>query len=93
MTTIVPPPAGRAVPPLPRCATVRALLGPDLRRGEAPDPDPRPDQAVVAVRATSVNRGEARRVGGDPDGELPGWELAGVVEAAAADGRLVLRIG
>jgi NADPH:quinone reductase len=65
---------------------MRALLAPDLRLGEAPDPDPRPSEAVVAVRATSLNRGEARRVASDPDGSVPGWDVAGVVAAQAADG-------
>jgi len=65
---------------------MRALLAPDLRIGEVGDPVALPHQAVVAVRATSLNRGECRRVGGDPDGVLEGWDVAGVVERAAADG-------
>jgi NADPH:quinone reductase-like Zn-dependent oxidoreductase len=65
---------------------MRALLAPDLRLGEAPDPEPRHDEALVAVRAFSLNRGESRRIADDPDGEVPGWDVAGVVERAAADG-------
>lgn len=65
---------------------MRALLAPDLRLADAPDPQPQRDEAVVAVSAFSLNRGESRRVSGDPDGEIPGWDVAGVVETAAADG-------
>jgi NADPH2:quinone reductase len=65
---------------------MRALLAPDLRLAEAADPQPRQDEALVAVHAFSLNRGESRRVASDPEGEIPGWDVAGVVERAAADG-------
>jgi NADPH2:quinone reductase len=65
---------------------MRALLAPDLRLAEAPDPQPERDEALVAVHAFSLNRGESRRVASDPEGEVPGWDLAGVVERPAADG-------
>jgi NADPH:quinone reductase-like Zn-dependent oxidoreductase len=53
-----------------------------------PVPDPIPDrgEAVVRVRAISLNRGEVRRSTMAAAGWRPGWDLAGHVERAAADG-------
>jgi len=53
-----------------------------------PVAEPSPDraEAVVRVRALSLNRGEVRRSGTAAAGWRPGWDLAGVVERAAADG-------
>src|SRR5918996_4076173 len=52
-----------------------------------PVPEPVPDrgEAVVRVRALSLNRGEVRRAGMAAAGWRPGWDLAGTIERAAAD--------
>jgi NADPH:quinone reductase-like Zn-dependent oxidoreductase len=50
------------------------------------DPVPERDEAIVRVRAISLNRGEVRRSGQAQAGWRPGWDLAGVVDVAAADG-------
>ena len=53
-----------------------------------PVAEPVPDraEAVVRVRALSLNRGEVRRAGMAAAGWRPGWDLAGTVERMAADG-------
>jgi NADPH:quinone reductase-like Zn-dependent oxidoreductase len=50
------------------------------------EPVPERADAVVRVRAVSLNRGEVRRSGAAAAGWRPGWDLAGEVERAAADG-------
>jgi NADPH:quinone reductase len=58
-----------------------------LRLGDAPDPDPAPDETLVRVTATSLNSGEVKHgVANVPDGTVLGWDAAGTVEKAAADG-------
>ncbi|MFI0479374.1 alcohol dehydrogenase catalytic domain-containing protein [Actinomadura sp. 9N215] len=53
---------------------------------EAPEPTPRPGQAVVRVRAFSINRGELALLKARPAGWRPGQDVAGVVVQPAADG-------
>jgi len=74
---------------------VRAIVleehgGPEvLRLGEAPDPDPGPDDVLVEVRATAVNRADLlQRLGlypGPPGAvEIPGLDFAGRVADTGA---------
>ncbi|HTX46893.1 MAG TPA: zinc-binding dehydrogenase [Solirubrobacteraceae bacterium] len=69
---------------------MRALLSetvpPFVRLGEAPDPKPEPGQALVEVRAFSLNRGETKRLATMEPGSVTGWDVAGVVRTPAANG-------
>jgi NADPH:quinone reductase-like Zn-dependent oxidoreductase len=53
---------------------------------EVPEPEPAIDQALVDVRAVSLNRGECGMLRTADEGWRPGWDLAGVVVVPAADG-------
>ena len=57
-----------------------------LSRGEQPEPEPRRNEAIVEQRASSLNRGEIRRLPERREGTTPGWDVAGVVTQPAADG-------
>lgn len=53
---------------------------------DVPEPRPAPDEAVVEVHASSVNRGELALLGVRPDGWRPGQDIAGAVVRSASDG-------
>jgi NADPH2:quinone reductase len=65
-------------------AAPRAPGGLELR--DVAEPAPAADQAVVSVRAVSLNRGECSALRQAEDGWRPGWDVAGVVARSAADG-------
>lgn len=51
-----------------------------------PRPVPRDGEALIRVFASSLNAGELRRARSAPAGQPIGWDLAGAVVRAAADG-------
>src|SRR3989441_6666895 len=63
-------------PEAPGRLVIRSVAAPVTDRGEA----------LVRVRAISLNRGEVRRSTMAAAGWRPGWDLAGEVERPAADG-------
>jgi NADPH:quinone reductase-like Zn-dependent oxidoreductase len=53
---------------------------------EAPEPQVGPSEALIEVRAVSLNRGEVRRLPARAEGTIPGWDVAGIVRQAGPDG-------
>ena len=67
-------------------ALVSKQAAPFAELAEVPDPTPRPDEALVEVKAFSLNRGETRRLQTLEAGTVTGWDLAGTVRQPAHDG-------
>jgi NADPH:quinone reductase len=68
-------------------AVVNTPSGPEpVAIREVAEPELRPNEALVAVHAFSLNRGELRLFQVRPEGWRPGQDIAGVVLRAAADG-------
>ena len=57
-----------------------------LELAETDDPVASAGETLVEVRAVSLNRGEARYLPRREAGTVHGWDVAGVVRRAAADG-------
>src|SRR3954462_15982058 len=71
----------------PMLAIVNTPGGPEpVAIREVPQPQPRPNEALVAVHAFSLNRGELRLFQVRPEGWRPGQDIAGIVVKQAADG-------
>jgi NADPH:quinone reductase len=67
-------------------ALVAAADPPHIAIAEVPEPQPLPFEALVDVKAFSLNRGEVKALAGATPGRVHGWDVAGVVAQAAADG-------
>ncbi|HUB04435.1 MAG TPA: zinc-binding dehydrogenase [Solirubrobacteraceae bacterium] len=69
---------------------MRALVSktspPFVEIADVPDPEAEHNQALVEVKAISLNRGETRRLESMDPGTVTGWDLAGVVKRQAPDG-------
>src|SRR5260370_27912126 len=72
---------------MPMLAIVNTPGGPEpVAIREVAEPEPRPNEALVAVHAFSLNRGELRLFQVRPEGWRPGQAIARVVLRAASDG-------
>jgi NADPH2:quinone reductase len=69
-----------------RALVARHSASHGVELAEVDAPEPWPNAALVEVRAFSLNRGEARNLPRRREGTVPGWDVAGVVRRAAADG-------
>lgn len=66
--------------------SVRVTVNHNVAVREVPDPVPAPNEAIIEVVASTVNRGELALIGIRPAGWAPGQDVAGVVVSEASDG-------
>src|SRR3954454_7225491 len=57
-----------------------------LKLTEVPEPEPADDEVLVEQHATSINRGEVRRLPQREPGFVTGWDVAGTVVEPARGG-------
>ncbi|QSQ21393.1 zinc-binding dehydrogenase [Pyxidicoccus parkwayensis] len=69
-----------------RAVVTEPTATPRLAVREVASPHPAPHQALIRVTAFSLNAGETRTALAASTRYTPGWDFAGVVEQAAADG-------
>ena len=69
-----------------RAVTVDSESTAHLTLSSVEAPTPAPGEALVRVKAFSLNRGEVRGAQSAKPGTRPGWDIAGVVERPAEDG-------
>ena len=68
---------------------IRAVVVDDAGRltlAPVAPPEPKPGEALIRVAAISLNRGEVKTAMSAAPGWRPGWDFAGTVVEAAADG-------
>src|SRR4051812_25564702 len=69
-----------------RAVVVDANAPAHLTLGSVDAPTPVAGELLMRVRAISLNRGEVRGAQNAKPGARPGWDIAGEVQQAAADG-------
>lgn len=67
-------------------ALVASAGGSGVEIADVADPTPGPGEALVDVKAISLNRGEVKRLEQSDPGTVWGWDLAGIVAQPAGDG-------